>query len=40
MYNNQMEQIYYDLQVNPGTGSTIAAGEGNTFFEAFKLIGA
>ena len=31
---------YYDLQVNPGTGSTIAAGEGFTFFEAFKLIGA
>ena len=31
---------YYNLQVNPGTGSTIAAGEGFTFFEAFKLIGA
>lgn len=30
---------YYDLQVNPGATSTIAAGEGFTFFEAYRLIG-
>ena len=31
---------YYQLYVNPGASSLIAAGQGFTFFEGFKLIGA